>query len=52
MPETLRTVQETFGHTVTAQEYEIVEAIRDITKSANPKLTPDLRRKLKAAFAG
>lgn len=52
LPDTLTTIQETFGRgaTVSAREYEIAEYIREITKDADPPLTKELKAKLKAAF--
>lgn len=47
VPEVYRTIQDTFGRTVTQNEYAIIEAIREITKERNPPMTKELKVKLK-----
>src|SRR5512134_2191569 len=39
MPETLKTLQANMGCVVTHNEYTVVEAVRGVTKGADPKFT-------------
>jgi transcriptional regulator with XRE-family HTH domain len=46
----LKAIAEVFGTIVSKNEVKILEVIRDVTKNADPRLTPDLERKLRAAL--
>lgn len=50
-PEVYKTIQETFGRTVSENEYAIVEAIREITREQDLPLTNELKGKLRAALS-
>jgi len=50
MPETLKTIQANVGYVVTGNEYAVVEAIRGVTKDANPKFTREQLSKIKTAL--
>jgi transcriptional regulator with XRE-family HTH domain len=49
-PELKETITEIFGIIVTKNEATIIAGIREVTKGANPELTPDLKHKLNTAF--
>ena len=50
MPEVLRILHDNMGRVVSSNEYEIVEAIRAVTKNANPKASKEQLAKIKAVF--
>ena len=43
-------IRDSFGYTVTKNEYDIVAYLRELTGDADPRLTDDLKRRLTAAF--
>jgi len=51
MPETLKTIQANVGCVVTHNEYAVVEAVRGVTKDANPKFTKEQLSKIRAAIS-
>lgn len=50
-PEILKTIQSNVGCVVTHNEYAVVEAIRGVTRDANPKFTKEQLSKIKAAIS-
>lgn len=51
LPDVYKTVQETFGRTVSANEYAIIQVIREITDNRDPPLTKQLRARLEEALS-
>lgn len=44
-------IRESFGYTVTKEEFAIIAYIRELTKDENPSLTAELKKRIKEAFS-
>ena len=49
-PDRGEVIEQIFGNTVSANEYEIVREIRALSDNADPSMTPALRSALKGSF--